>query len=123
MENTTNDLFGDPIYTYTGEQAVEDGFLIDVSQLAKEAGFKWPVRITDALHHTLTPPKKSNQDYTGRLWDVLHFAAVTCKNANPENPGPIEYQLKIGARLHTLWICLDTTNGYPALHIMHPSDY
>ena len=36
----------DVIYTYTREQAIEEGVLIDVSEMASEAGFKWPVAVT-----------------------------------------------------------------------------
>jgi len=31
---------------YTRDQAIEDGFLVDVSDMAREAGFKWPVAVT-----------------------------------------------------------------------------
>jgi type I site-specific restriction endonuclease len=37
------------IYSYTRKQAIADGVLIDVTELAKEAGFKCPV----ALRHPL----------------------------------------------------------------------
>lgn len=34
------------IHTYTRAQAIEDGVLIDVSEMAREAGFRWPVAVT-----------------------------------------------------------------------------
>ena len=46
------------IYTYTRAQALEDGVLIDVSQMAKEAGFRLPAVITADLHATLTPNRR-----------------------------------------------------------------
>jgi hypothetical protein len=36
------------IAAYTREQAIEDGTLVDVSKLAKEAGFRFPVAMTAA---------------------------------------------------------------------------
>lgn len=39
------------IYSYSREQAIQDGVLIDITGIAKEAGFKWPVAITDTLYH------------------------------------------------------------------------
>lgn len=36
----TAEIFGDPIHTYSREQALEDGFLVDVSETAREAGFE-----------------------------------------------------------------------------------
>ena len=41
-------LFGEVIYTYTRAQAIEDGVLIDATEMAKETGFKWPVALTAA---------------------------------------------------------------------------
>jgi len=35
----------DIIFSYSREQAIEDGLLIDVSGIAKEAGFKWSVQL------------------------------------------------------------------------------
>ncbi len=61
------------IHTYTRAEALEDGTLIDVSEMAKEAGFTFPVAITAALHADIQAIPESHyyQSYTGRLWDVL----------------------------------------------------
>jgi hypothetical protein len=37
------------IYSYTRKQAIADGVLIDVTELAKEAGFKCPVAFTSSV--------------------------------------------------------------------------
>ena len=79
-------LFGPVIYVYSRAQAIADGVLVDVTETAKEAGFKLPVVITEALHNRLTPTKADQtigQDYDGRLWDVLWLAAFTIKLAGP----------------------------------------
>ena len=39
----------DIIYTYTRAQAIEDGYIVDVSEVASEAGFRWPVAVTRAV--------------------------------------------------------------------------
>jgi hypothetical protein len=78
-------FFGPIIYAYTRAQAIADGVLVDVSDTAKQAGFKLPVVITDALHSRLTPTRADQtlgQDYDGRLWDVLWLAAFTIKLAD-----------------------------------------
>ena len=61
------------ISAYTRADALRDGVLIDVSETAREAGFKWPVAITQALWATINniPKSKPYQDVQGRLWDVL----------------------------------------------------
>jgi hypothetical protein len=45
----------DLIYAYTRAQALADGVLVDVSQMAREAGFKFPTAITADLHSRLEP--------------------------------------------------------------------
>ncbi|WP_437203407.1 DUF6573 family protein [Planctomicrobium sp. SH664] len=62
------------IFAYTRKQAIEDGTLVDVSDLAKEAGFKFPVAITAAAWTAAVevPFNAPGQDETGRLWDVLN---------------------------------------------------
>ena len=39
-------VFGNVIYSYTRKQAIEDGVLVDITDVAKEAGIKYPVAIT-----------------------------------------------------------------------------
>ncbi|MBG7602733.1 MAG: hypothetical protein IZT60_09340, partial [Gammaproteobacteria bacterium] len=51
-ENASTSLqefFGDPIYVYTREQAIDDGVLVDVTDVAKEAGFKLNTCVTHAV--------------------------------------------------------------------------
>ena len=59
---------------------------MDVTETAKEVGFKLPVAITEALHNCLTPTKAEasiGQTYDDRLWDVLWLATFTLKLADP----------------------------------------
>lgn len=74
---------GNIIYSYTRAQAIADGVLVDVSELAKEAGFKVPTAVTCAVWaDVIEPSEQAKEDFgqsdTGRLWDilmVLHCAA------------------------------------------------
>ena len=69
--------FGPPISTYTRAQAIEDGFLVDVSETAREAGFTIPVALTRGVWDrivALPEGYKGFQDEAGRLWDVLWMA-------------------------------------------------
>jgi hypothetical protein len=63
----------DYIYAYTRAEAIADGVLIDVSKLAREAGFKIPVAVTAGVwaECVAVPKGVTCQDETGRLWDVL----------------------------------------------------
>jgi hypothetical protein len=76
-----NEFFGDVISTYTREQAIEDGQLIDVSETAREAGFKYSVVLTAAAWADCVAwsdddnEQQAYQDESGRLWDVLFMAS------------------------------------------------
>lgn len=110
------------IHTYTAEQAVEDGMLVDVTETAKEAGFRIPVRITALVHTVCTPPDSNKiESYAGRLWDVLNVARFTIK-CKGKNENILPFVVKIGRRNVKFYAALDTTSG-PAIHIMIPSEY
>ena len=68
----------DPVISvYTRAQAIEDGILVDVSETAREAGFKIPVAVTRAVWDRLVALPEGYQgfqDESGRLWDVLWMA-------------------------------------------------
>jgi hypothetical protein len=68
-----DEFLGEPISIYTRAQALEDGTLIDISPLAKEAGFVYPIAITQAAWaEWIVPPEgATDQDEKGRLWDLL----------------------------------------------------
>jgi len=75
------------IYSYTRQQAIEDGVLIDVSNTAVEVGIKHPVAVTAALWIRYIEPdaklKPFGQSIEGRLWDVLWMFRVNafiCKD-------------------------------------------
>lgn len=73
------------ISIYTRAQAIEDGVLVDVSKVANEAGFKWPVAVTRALWDQYITPddrsRKFGQSEEGRLWDVLWMLFCAIKHA------------------------------------------
>ncbi len=63
------------IDVYTRAQAIEDGVLIDVTSMAKEAGFRFPVAVTRNIWAAYIVPDERSRKYSqseeGRLWDVL----------------------------------------------------
>lgn len=62
------------IYAYTRAMAIADGVLVDISEMAKEAGYRYPVAMTNtAYQKCVAVPEslKGEQDEDGRLWDVL----------------------------------------------------
>jgi hypothetical protein len=73
------------VSTYTRRQALEDGVLMNVSELSAEAGFKVPVAVTAALWAFLTPTAddgRQGQSVTGRLWDVLMILRANVRDSD-----------------------------------------
>ena len=77
--------FGPVIYSYTRAQAVADGFQVEVSQTAREAGITFPVFITRSVFDSFVaiPPGVTGQDEAGRLWDVLWMLRFAIRKARP----------------------------------------
>ena len=102
-ETQPDDLWGEPIHSYTRAQAIADGVLIDLTTatddkgqlLCSQAGFKVPVAITrTAWAQTIQAggswkqdgdgealELKGGQSLTGRLWDVLWMLRVASGKA------------------------------------------
>ena len=74
MTTATQEIFGPVVFSYTRAQALQDGVLVDVTEMAKEAGIKLPTALTRAVfdQYVAVPPElDGQQDETGRLWDIL----------------------------------------------------
>jgi hypothetical protein len=125
---TSNNL---AIFTYTRAQAIADGVLIDVSKLAREAGFRYPVALTAGVwaECVAVPEGVTGQDETGRLWDILtmlRFAiarqkgdaqridfALHVRNDNREGDPPL-------VSLYAL--CGPGDNGEPVITVLLPGE-
>ncbi|KAB0580712.1 hypothetical protein F7Q92_13065 [Ideonella dechloratans] len=77
--------FGESISMYTRRAAISDGVLIDVSTMAREAGFRVPVALTAAAWEDCVrwdqadSNRQLHQDQAGRLWDVVWMASVAAR--------------------------------------------
>lgn len=118
------------IYSYTRAEALADGVLIDVSETAREAGFKIPVAITAAVFAVLNPDDKARafgQDFAGRLWDLLFVGRAACLAKSDDDmaewtiliqdgPGR-RWNLDVWAR-----ITAEGPNGEPCITIMRKGE-
>jgi hypothetical protein len=108
------------IYSYTREQAIEDGVLIDISGTAeaKEAGFKIPVCLTASVHALVEVPEslKGLQDYKGRLWDVCWMATLAFRGRKDDNPTiPFKCSFMLENRkvkTFLLWLVFNASEGF-----------
>ncbi|MDA9101163.1 hypothetical protein N9K06_00655 [Omnitrophica bacterium] len=87
-----NNLFheADVVFKYTRKQAIEDGVLVDITELAREAGVCHPVEVavTRAVFEVLDDTKVAGQDFTGRAWDML---MVMCLQARASKGSEIYF--------------------------------
>lgn len=93
IDQDAREFFGAHVYDYSRRQALEDGVLLDVSPLAREAGFRLPVAMTAAAWEQAVAwtaddnaRKGIVNDETGRLWDVLFMAR--CQARRMKGPRP-----------------------------------
>ena len=72
------------IYSYTRKQALEDGNLIDVTEQAKETGFKVPVAVSSTLYEQyIKPPtglEGEGQNVEGRLHDLFTMCLLVMQD-------------------------------------------
>ncbi|MFK5892639.1 MAG: hypothetical protein QM504_05415 [Pseudomonadota bacterium] len=76
------------VSAYTRKTAISDGVLVDISEIAKEAGFKLPVALTRTVWNDCVEwddkdsKRQIHQDQEGRLWDIVYMAAMAGRNSN-----------------------------------------
>jgi hypothetical protein len=103
-------MFGEPIYTYTAAQAVDDGMLVKLpDDLAGPHPIyltaPHPIYLTAAVVALCTPPKGSAESLNGRVWDVLTTTRVAFSAGDYEDL--------------TLWAVIEGAG----LTVMTPEDY
>jgi hypothetical protein len=72
------------LYAYTRKNALNDGVQIDVSEVACEAGLKFPVYLTRAVweNYVRVPEGVRCQDESGRLWDLVWMLRVAARRTS-----------------------------------------
>jgi len=121
-------IFGEVISSYTRAEAIADGVLIDVTETAKEAGFRYPVALTHAVFsdYVLVPEGTTDQDEAGRLWDILHMLRVAA--ARSAGKSEILFKLYVknnrrSAELVTLKsVCGPGDDASPCITVMKPEE-
>ena len=71
------------VSVYSRSDALKDGVLIDVSEQARECGFKFPVAVTNTVWSNWIEVgaelEEVGQSAQGRLWDVLNVLFFTIR--------------------------------------------
>ena len=119
LDDGLYEAYGAPIDVYSRAQAIEDGVLCDVSAMAREAGFKYPAAITEAVFNTLSDVEgKAGQSFSGRLWDVLNVM----RHAKPEGDR-VYFTVLVSGRKYELYaVCGPGDTEAPVLTIMEQGE-
>jgi hypothetical protein len=131
MLDSESFTFGPVIYAYTRADALRDGVLIDLTKLAREAGFRVPLAVTEAVYKDYLDPSQAladeGQSLQGRAWDLLHVLYLAAA-VNPDRdtiyfkvlfvltpgcpPEPVELKA----------ICGPGDDGEPVLTVLLPDE-
>ena len=128
--------FGEIIYAYTRAQAVADGYQVDVTKTAQEAGIKFPMFLTRAVYdnYVAVPQGVTGQDEAGRLWDVVWMTRFAIQRSRGQMAGAACTRLPVAlyvrndnraARLVKLVATcgpLDMDDPQPAITVMMPDE-
>jgi hypothetical protein len=123
--------FGEIVSAFTRKQAVADGFQVDVSSVAREAGIRFPVFINRTAFdaYVTVPPDVSGQDEAGRLWDVvwmLRFAIRKAQAGQSRLPFALYVRNDNRAprlvKLIAMCGALDLDDPQPAITVMLPGE-
>jgi hypothetical protein len=144
--------FGEIIYAYTRAQAVADGFQVDVTKTAQEAGsqfakrtahlghpsrgrlgkpIKFPMFLTRAVydHYVAVPQNVTGQDEAGRLWNVVWMTRFAIQRSRGHTERlPVALYVRNdnrAARLVKLVATcgpLDMDDPQPAITLMMPDE-
>ena len=129
--NDNESPFGEVIYAYTRKQALADGFQVDVTATAQEAGIRFPVFLTRAVFdaYVAVPKDVTGQDEAGRLWDIVWMLRFAVRKARPDQTRlPVALYARNDnhrARLIKLIATcgpLDIDDPAPAITVMMPDE-
>ena len=120
------------IFRYTRAQAIDDGVLVDLTEWAKETGFKIPVACTAAVWNGyIVPPKeteKLGQSIRGRAHDALWMLYLAIRGSGSTKRDQLQYEVIFvmhEGKQETVMLkamCGPGDNGEPALTVMHPDE-
>ncbi len=129
--NQNESPFGEVIFSYTRKQAIADGFQVDVSTVAAEAGIRFPVFLTRNVFdaYVTVPPNVSGQDEAGRLWDVVWMLRFAIRKA-AQGQSRLPFALYVRndnraprlVKLIATCGALDMDNPQPAITVMLPDE-
>ena len=116
-------LFGEPIYSYSRAQAIEDGVLVDLSQVdSVRQHWKHPFACTSAVWAVIEAAlEKPGQDVSGICHDVSLLAKLALRSEPKTDQ--VHFSVLIAGQKHALKLHIgpgDTPD--PVLTLMLPDE-
>lgn len=120
----------DVVYQYTRRQAIADGVLVDVSELARECRITYPVALTRSVwcRYVDVPEELQGlQDEQGRLWDILTMFRLAARRKGDGHWLRFELHVKNDVTLPPQPVTLNAHVGpgddmQPVITIMLPGE-
>lgn len=112
----------EPVYVsiYTRAQAIADGVLVDVSPTAREAGFRFPVAVTEAVWRGVVEATAANRDTAGQLWDLLQIMRLAGRRSTGSR---VDFQVSTNGKTHDLYaLCGPGDTPEPVITVMLPEE-
>lgn len=117
------------INSYSRAEAIADGVLVDVSDMANEAGFRYPVALTRTVweQYVKVPEGVGCQSEDGRLWDVLFMTRYAIQNS-PRDANTVKVRLSVrndnvsSKRVELKAVVSGGDEGEPVITIMLPNE-
>lgn len=120
----------DIIHIYSRAHAIRDGALIDITALAHEAGFRFPVALTRAVWERCVkvPDGVTGQDDEGRTWDIASVLAAAIRRGADGRAVSFAVHVRTGDRRGTpaatplVAVCGPGDDGEPCVTVMLPGE-
>jgi hypothetical protein len=99
--NDQNSIPGNLIYSYSRQQAINDGVLVEVDErIARTAGFTIPIAVTHAAWASCIPipdhlKRDPEQSEAGRLNDLLRVLQFTIRHQTTPRQDQVDFQLAL----------------------------
>ncbi|MFO1488687.1 MAG: DUF6573 family protein [Verrucomicrobiota bacterium] len=129
--NHNESPFGKVIFAYTRAQAIADGYQVEITKTAQEAGIKFPVFLTRTVFdaYVAVPAGVTGQDEAGRLWDIVWMTRFAIIRARPGvDRIPVALYVRNDNRaaklVKLIATCgpLDMDDPQPAITVMMPDE-
>jgi hypothetical protein len=118
------------VFAYSRAEALADGVLVDVSDVAQELGLRYPVALTSAAWERCVslPAEPEEQCEDGRLWDLLWMLSCAIRRARGRKSDRVDFCVlvrnggRVAAEVNLKAICGPGDDVQPVITVMLPNE-